>query len=302
MDQTSSPRPFDRERRLRAALRISGPRTFASRLEEAIFLQGFEDRSLEALRAEGGMGSREEAQERAFQALEAPRTEQAARLAQEALELDPTCLDALHVGAMTESQRPKEQLARLEVLLGIATARYDTGLLQAHQGHLWGLLDLRPLLRLQHALALLLERTGKPRRASRALEALLRMDVQDPLGSRHDLVRLYLVTRQPQSLFRLFGQFPEDDSAVFAWGRVLERLHAGMPQGAVKALADARARNPHVEALLTGRALSPRPAKGVPARGSAEEALEVLKVMGSAWTTDRDAMVWLIRGGVSPEA
>lgn len=302
MDQISSPRPFDRERRLRAALRISGPRTFASRLEESFFLQGFDAKSLDELRAEGGMGTREEAQELAFQAMEAPRQEQAAQLARQALELDSTCLDAIRVEAVAESQRPREQHARLETLLSIATARYDKTTLETHYGHLWGVVDMRPFLRLHHALALLQERVGKPRKATRSLEALLKLDVQDPLNARHDLVRLYLVTRQPQPLFRLFNTFPEDDSAIFAWGRVLERLHSGMPAGAFKLLADARARNPHVEAILTGKALTPRAAQGVPARGSAEEAVEVLKVMGTAWTTDRDAMVWLIRGGLIDEA
>jgi tetratricopeptide (TPR) repeat protein len=292
---TAESRPFDTERMLRAAGRLRGCGPFGSDAEEEAFLRDFADRSLAEVQAEAGMDATEEAQELAFQAMEASETTRGAELARRALELDSGCLDAHGVLAAAESHAPAEFLSRLGSLPTPLEA-LDPLTTQAYSGRLWGVLGARPLLRARFARALGLERLGRPREAIRAFEELLELDRVDHQQVRYQLIRLYADRRMTKPFARLLRVYATDTGPVMAWARVLERVQAGHYAGAATALSRARKCNPYVEEILTGRRMPPRATGQSALPGSPEEAAAALRVLARPWTGDREAMFWLLKG------
>ena len=117
-------------------------------------------------------GSRDEAldmaQEKAFEAMEAPTAAKRIALAREALALSARCADAyLILARETEDAGEALDLCRRAVAageeaLGAAAFEDDVGLF-------WGLLETRPYMRARHEFALALWASGALRRGDRAL-------------------------------------------------------------------------------------------------------------------------------------
>ncbi len=294
--------PYDTERALRALSRLHGGRCFSGRAEALSFLETWKDSSLEELKAQAGTDEAEEAQELAFQALEAERPAEALPLAHRALQLDPDCVDALVVQVRCEATRPAEAASRLKALLRRAEALVDEGLLRSRQGLLWGVLEARPLMRLRLALAEALEAAGRPKAALSVLEELLQMDEEDPLEARRRLVLLYLRLGRGASLRALLDAFPGNRDAFLHWAEALALLRAFLDAATERnehaarlALERARAANPFFEAFLTGQQKPPRREPTSPEPGSPEEGAQLLQQLGPAWTADRPALYWLFR-------
>lgn len=290
-------RPFDTERLLRALDRLQAQRTFADPEDLQRFLDAWKGRPLDEVRQEAGGDARDEAQELAFQALEAASPAEARELAAKALALDPDNVDARHAAALHRGQGPEETADRLKVVAVEAEQALGGDFIQAEKGRLWGHLHARPYLRARMALAVLLERSGKPKEALPHFEALLRFSQGDPQGVRLHLARCLAVLGRFQALGPLLDAFPEEEGTAWMWLRVLERQHAGTEREAEVALNRARSRNPHVEAFLTARAKPPRELPPEPPPGSPEEAALALRTLGPAWSPHREALTWLMRQG-----
>lgn len=290
-------RPFDTERLLRALDRLQAQRTFADPEDLQHFLEAWKGRPLEDVRREAGGDVRDEAQEWAFLALEAGHAGEARDLAAKALALDPGNVDARHAAALHGGLGPEETADRLKVVAVEAEQALGGDFIQAEKGRLWGHLQARPYLRVRMALAVLLERSGKPREALPHFEALMRFSQGDPQGVRIHLARCLAVLGRFQPLKPLLDAFPDEEGAVWAWLRVLERHQAGTELEALATLGKARSRNPHVEGFLTAQAKPPRDLPGGPEPGSPEEAAVALRTLGPAWAPHREALTWLMRQG-----
>jgi tetratricopeptide (TPR) repeat protein len=85
-------------------------------------------------------------------------------------------------------------------------------------------------------------------------ERMLELNPNDNQGVRYALVGLYLATKRGQAASDLLSRYPgeEDYTAVFAWGRVIERWLASREADAQSALLKARTVNPFVERYLAG--------------------------------------------------
>lgn len=290
-------RPFDTERLLRALDRLQAQRTFADAEDLQRFLDAWKGRPLEEVCREAGSGPREEAQELAFQALEAAAPGEARERAARALALDPGNVDARHAEALQCGQGPEETADRLKVVAVEAEQALGAEFIQAEKGRLWNHLQARPYLRARMALAVLLERSGRPREALPHFEALMRFSLGDPQGVRVHLARCQAVLGRFQALRQTLAAFPGEEGAVWAWLQVLERQQAGAEPEAKAALGQARSHNPHVEAFLTARAKPPRDLPPDPEPGSPEEGALALRTLGPAWAPHRDALTWLMRQG-----
>lgn len=290
-------RPFDTERLLRALDRLQAQRTFVDPEDLQRFLDAWKGRPLDEVSREAGSDVQEEAQEWAFQALEAPSPAEARELAAKALALDPSNIDARHAAALHGGQGPEETADRLKVVAVEAEQALGGDFIQAEKGRLWGHLPARPYLRARMALAVLLEHSGKPREALAHFEALMRFSQGDPQNVRAHLARCQAVLGRFPALRQTLEAFPGEAGAVWAWLRVLERQQSGPEREAKVALGEARGRNPHVEAFLTARAKPPREISPEPGPGSPEEAALALRILGPAWAPHRDALTWLMRQG-----
>lgn len=294
--QRRAAKAFDRERVLRAVDRIQRQRGFVSSEETYFHLSAFAGRRVEDLQEAAGHDPQEDAQELAFQAMEAVGAG-AAALAAQALTLDPGCVDAMGVLALQAPAQTRE--AGLRAAVAASQPCLEALAAQETLKNLWSTPQARPGLRARAALARYLEAEGRIQEASRLWEALLLLDLPDGQGCRFNLVRCYFALNQLKPLQDLLHTFREDQGGILAWARVLERLRSHSPKRAVQLLAKARVANPHVEGYLTGRVPLPAACPLSLSPGTPEEAQAVMAFLGAAWGGDPEAMRWLFQGGVS---
>ncbi|HWQ55563.1 MAG TPA: hypothetical protein VN442_17890 [Bryobacteraceae bacterium] len=233
-------------------------------------------------------GPRAHAQHLAYQAMLDARSDQEAEsLARRALELDPQCVDAMVVLAeLTAEDRVGEFITRVEE--AVETARRCLP-----ADWVWWQFEAQPYLRARHRLADALRVLGRADEARLHFEALLEADAEDHRRVREPLLCCYLVQEDLESARALLDRFDGDASAVFPWGRVLERLLAGCPDAAEAALRPARRQNRYVEPYL---AFNQAPPASKPERyepGSREEAVHCVYILGPAWAAHSDAILWL---------
>lgn len=291
------PSAFERERLLRllARLRKAHP---GEDLDDAAFLTRLQAMPPNQLLASLPEDPVEEAQELAFQAMEADTVEEAQELAQAALDKDPDCLDARCLMGSLEAR----DLAGAARALAAALAAEEQRLGPAHVEQMAlsceTAVELRPYLRALSGLARMLEELERPGEAIPHYQRLLRLSPSDPMGHREALVRAYLAADRLKELHRFLKEHLKSDlSAIFAWADVLERHKSGALAGAAQALQRARSINPYVEDFLTGRRRLPKQLPTTYEEGSPEAAVVALDCIGRAWTEDRQAMAWLLRGG-----
>lgn len=108
------------------------------------------------------------------------------------------------------------------------------------------------------------------------------------------LLGCYLVRDVLEGARHLLRAYEEDASAVFHWGRVLERILSGDFKNAEQALQQARKHNRFVEPYLTGKKKLPRALPDSYSFGSDEEALICLDSLGAAWIAHPESLMWLL--------
>ena len=123
---------------------------------------------------------------------------------------------------------------------------------------------------------------------------LLRLNPNDNQGLRYPLLGLCLASDSLELAQRLFQDYQEEESAVFAWGRVLERFLANAPEAAKAALVKAREVNKHVLPYFTGRKKMPRRLPSFYGMGDENEAIVCADCLGEAWKKHPGAGQWLI--------
>lgn len=239
-----------------------------------------------------------EAQDLAYEAMEAMENGEAERaiaLATQAAKIDPTCVDAISLLAQAASENRDELIANMTRVVEDGARALGPKFFAANRGHFWGILETRPYMRARALLAKSLADAGRHDEAIHHHEEMLDLCPNDNLGLRYPLIGLYLRAGRLQDVARLFKQYDDEASAMFAWARVLERLLAGDEPGATAALRDARDANPHVEAFLTGRKRRPSGDLGYYSPGEESEAIVCLDCIGEAWNQHATARDWLNR-------
>jgi tetratricopeptide (TPR) repeat protein len=164
---------------------------------------------------------------------------------------------------------------------------------EENRGYFWGLIERRPHMRARASLAELLAETGRMGEAVDHLEAMLELNPNDNQGLRYVLLGHYLELDRLDGAKQLLKQFDEDCSAMFAWGRVLERFLAGDRAAARAALGEARQSNRFAENYLTGRKRLPRQLPGFYGIGDENEGIVCAVELGEAWSAHPSAIEWL---------
>jgi tetratricopeptide (TPR) repeat protein len=244
----------------------------------------------------GRTGPKARAQELAYQAMEHPDLAESARLAHEALRLDPECVDALATLAAATARSPDELIARLEQAVAAGERALGAEFFAANRGHFWGILQTRPYMRTRGHLAELLRQAGRLSEAIGHFEALLELNPNDNQGNRDPLLGCYLAAGNLEGARRLLNEYGQAGLAVFVWGRVLERYLSADLAGAAAALAEARGKNRHVEAFLTGGRSVPAERPSHYQVGQESEAVHAAGFLLPAWRRNPDAVAWLKTG------
>jgi len=251
------------------------------------------ERSMREMLGERRGGRKAEAQELAYQAMEAEDIEQIGRLAMQAVELDPGCVDALGLLAQFGSKSREELIENLRQAVKTGEQELGEQCFQEDRGHFWGLLETRPYMRVRALLAEVLADAGRFGEAIAEYEAMLELNPADNQGLRYHLLGCYLAADRVEQGGQLLEKHEDDPMATFAWARVLQRHLAGDLDAAGAALAEARETNPHVEAYLVGRKRLPDRMPGYYGMGDENEAIISAKILAPAWKGARSALSWL---------
>jgi len=246
----------------------------------------------------GGSGSDAtfDAQQLAFDAMEAMGEQdwdRAHHSAMQALKIDPNCVDALHILSQLGSENDEELIDNLRRTVERGEKGLGKKFFKENVGYFWGLIETRPYMRVRAQLAQLLYEAEKMDEAIEHYEELLRLNPGDNQGLRYSLLGCYLEQGNLTGAERLFSEFEDEGSAMFAWARVLAAVLAENKKEAIKALKAARDTNKHVEAFLTGRKKLPAEGPTYYGFGDPNEAIVCVHEIGAAWTANPDAIVWL---------
>ena len=236
------------------------------------------------------------AQEYAYEAMDAMADgdwDRAEAAAIRAVELNPDCVDALHILAQLGCESDSEMITELQFVVQRGEQELGKKFFRENEGWFWGLLETRPYMRARCELAYLLRGEGRVDEAIGHWEEMLRLNPNDNQGVRYPLLGAYLQQGDLEGAGRLFAEYPEEHSAMFAWGRVLWEVLSENLKQASRSLDEARSRNEHVEPLLTGRKRRPKNPPGYYSPGEPSEAYVCLEEIGPAWKKHRGAIRWL---------
>ena len=243
---------------------------------------------------EAALTPRDQAQELAFDAMEAETAARARKLAKRALALDPDCVDALVTLTNLDATSPKAAIAGLQKAVAAGERSLGASFFAENKGHFWGILETRPYMRARVDLANMLRAVGLERDAISHFEALLELNPNDNQGLRYVLLGSYLATSRLDDAQKLLNDYEGDDMASFAWGKVLERFLAGDLPSAERALKSARQGNGFVELYLTAQRELPTSMPDSYGLGSDEEAVICLDCLSAAWANHPEALFWLM--------
>lgn len=244
----------------------------------------------------GGNDPALQAQDCAYEAMDAMAAgdfERAVEMAARAYELNPNCIDAMHILAKLASEDENDFIENLEIIVSRAEQALGKKFFKENTGYFWGFLETRPYMRVREDLARRLYYCGRIEEAIEHFEGMLHLNPGDNQGHRYILLGCYLERGDLAAASRLFAQFPDEGSAMFAWARVLAEILANDETAATSALQEAREVNKHVEAYLTGRKKMPKEGPGYYSPGEPSEAVVCMHEIGAAWKEHPAAIHWL---------
>lgn len=254
-------------------------------------------RRMERMMGGAAKGNKNEhaAQDLVYDAWECTRPEDAFDLLEQAVELDPTNVDAW-LGLMDFA--PMESDERIDFLKKLVeTGEKNLGkkFFKNNGGHFWGVLETRPYMRARSQLALRLMETGSFEESAVEHEEMLKLNPNDNQGIRYGLMTCYLTLKRLDNARRLFENYKDDReySAIFAWAYVLERFLADDFDGAQKALSHAKKQNGNAMAYFLEHRKLPKAMPNSYGMGSREEAVIAWDIMKPAWKAHPEAQVWL---------
>jgi tetratricopeptide (TPR) repeat protein len=238
--------------------------------------------------------AKDEAQQLAFDAMEAESEAEARKLAKRAMRLDPDCVDALVLITDLDARSTRETIEGLQKAVAAGERSLGAKFIRENKGDFWMLIETRPYMRAMAQLAGVLFAEGLNLDAIRIYEKMLELNPNDNQGVRDPLLGAYLAVNDLKGAGRLLKKYKDDAMANFAWGRVLERFLAGDLVGAGAALNKARQANRFVELYMTAQTPIPKEMPETYSPGSEEEAVLCMDGVGRAWAQHKEAVFWLL--------
>lgn len=179
--------------------------------------------------------------------------EKALDLIEEALALDPDCIEAyIFLGDVEE----REHIAVVFYEKGMLIGRrlFGGDFLARHKGHYWYIHETRPYMRSMYQYADCLYFIGRIDEAMAIQEELIELQPADPTGAR-DTLLLYLAARGPVKKFKKYDKlFAEDAGTMLQLHRALFAFRQeGESAEANRLLQSALVQNKHLAKLMLSR-------------------------------------------------
>lgn len=235
----------------------------------------------------------EQAQDLMYRAFDA-RGRRRIQLARKALELSSDCSDA-YVLLAEEAADPDASLDLYRQAIAAGKRAIGPDIMRDEVGHFWGIVKTRPYMRAKMGLAHCLAEMNRTEEAIGHYQDLLRLNPNDNQGVRDVLLPLLLVTGRNAEAGALLGQYADDVSATWKYGRALWMFRQeGDSPAARERLREAIKTNRHVSKYLTSKAEIPEVLPDSYSFGSVEEAALCAVDLLEAWKATLGANRWLL--------
>jgi tetratricopeptide (TPR) repeat protein len=233
------------------------------------------------------------AQEIADLAWEAPRPQEQAELARQALNVSPDCADAYVILANQAASRDQAQRLLEE---GVAAGQRAIGLksFETTAGHFWLDQRTRPYMRARLGLAQCLWESGQRAQAVEHYAEMLRLNPDDNQGVRFLLLGGLVDLDRDEEAQRLLQRYEQDASAEWAYTTALLAFRregdSAISRTLLRAASDT---NRHVPDYLVGnKSLPPVPPSYV-SFGDEDEAVSYAAQFLRTWRSSAGAIPWL---------
>jgi SEC-C motif len=174
------------------------------------------------------------------------------KLAQEALTLDPKCVDA-YVILAENADTDEEAMMLSKKGMEIGEKELGKAYFKANKGHFWGLLETRPYMRAKAVYADAVHQLGYTMVTIRQYEQLLELNPNDNQGIRYKLFGAYLEEGKFEAGEVLLKEYEETTANGLYNKLLLELYKNGFSANAAKLLKEAKKVNPHVIPFLSGK-------------------------------------------------
>lgn len=174
------------------------------------------------------------------------------KLAENALSLDPDCVDAYVI--LAEAASDSEE-AMLLAKKGMEIGKKELGkaFFKENKGYFWGALETRPYMRAKAIYADTVYELGYEMVAINEYEELLELNPNDNQGIRYVLFPVYLEIGDFFKAEKLLKQYEEENAHSLYNKLLLELVRNGFSEKAVSLLKSAKKANQHVIRYLTGK-------------------------------------------------
>ena len=156
---------------------------------------------------------KEQSDDLLFEAYDEPIKTKAIKLAKQALELNPSNIDAENFITKHETNTIK-RLKKYEETLNKEKANLEKENFfdEDNIGIFWGLIGTRPYMRTKHSYMLTLMELGRYTEAIKQGEELLELCENDNLGIRYLIIGLYTVHEKFDKAEEIYNKYPEDST------------------------------------------------------------------------------------------
>jgi tetratricopeptide (TPR) repeat protein len=178
------------------------------------------------------------------------------KLAEQALKLDPNCVDA-YVILAEKATSLDEALTWYEKGMRIGEKKLGKAFFVENKGHFWGLIETRPFMRAKLDYAMALYDLGEKNQATKQYEELLVLNPNDNQGVRYLLFIAYVDLGQLKKTHQLLSKYDERTAQGLYNKVLLELLENGFTPRATKLFKEAKKQNKYVISYLTGKKTLP---------------------------------------------
>ncbi|KAA5538014.1 hypothetical protein FYK55_27745 [Roseiconus nitratireducens] len=212
------------------------------------------------------------------------------QLARQALQEDPSHIEA-NVLLADSTHDAAQRIDRFTSAVELAESDCDD-LLKSEVGRFWEISKTRPLIRAKHGLAISLASDGQANEAISEMLDILRLNQNDNLGVRYEVIPLLLRQNREQEASDVLNQYPEESGPwLYLKAQVEYRAKGPNSPNAQRAMANAFKFNPHVVELLMDE--TPPMAAEQYTLGSPEEAAMVIEDQQESWMETDGFVEWM---------
>jgi len=236
------------------------------------------------------LNKEEQAQEIIYDAWESDSIVQRKRLARKALEIDPLCIDAYSILAIT-SESNEKKLEFYKKGVDAFLKKHDKNYFNENKGYFWGLVETRPYMRACAGYGQALWDSGLLDGAIDQFKYLIDLNKNDNQGIRYTLVNWLLYKDDLEKTEELLKEYPEKSSFMLFSKLLLSiKQDPNNEEKIIKDLKVAQKANKYILKYFLFEKDLPNKVPNSYSIGSEDEAIIYCSESLKTWINDKNAI------------